>query len=334
MFLKRKKHNNVSLIQSFSSDDDREPRYKPFLFWSRTLLMVIMGSLGFGLLFACIILIDEVVIARGELQGLGGERYIKANQNKTIKTISVDEGQLVEKNQILLEFDTTVLDAQLESLNAKMLGLKSFMEIESEILLRLNELVDVGALTFVDYLKQKKRVEEIQSNILQLQANIKEIQYQKKSSTLISPLKGKVFDLVPSSPGYAAIIGETLLKIAPQGELEAKVFINNKDIGFVKEGMSAKVRLDAYPFVRFGELNGKLKSIGTGIVPANQQNPLNRFPAYVALNKQFIERKEKIYNFRSGDSVSVHFIVRQKPIINLITDIFANALDALREIKS
>ena len=47
---------------------------------------------------------------------------------------------------------------------------------------------------------------------------------------LRSPVKGKVFELIPASPGYAAVIGETLLKIVPDGEIEAKVFITNKDI--------------------------------------------------------------------------------------------------------
>ena len=53
--------------------------------------------------------------------------------------------------------------------------------------------------------------------------------------------------------------GERIV-IVPEG-LFAEVLVPNGDIGFVKIGQNAKVRVDAFPFSRYGELNGKVSYI-------------------------------------------------------------------------
>ena len=98
-----------------------------------------------------------------------------------------------------------------------------------------------------------------------------------KDLKIISPLDGNVFDLIPKSPGYFTNAGETLLKIVPEGTLEAKIFINNSDIGFVKKGMNAEIRIDAFPFTRFGSIDGIVKNIGEEVLPADNMNPQSRF---------------------------------------------------------
>ena len=56
-----------------------EVKYRQTPFWSRVLLLAISGSILFGFIYACIARIDEVVMAKGELQAFGAERPIKAN---------------------------------------------------------------------------------------------------------------------------------------------------------------------------------------------------------------------------------------------------------------
>ena len=98
--------------------------------------------------------------------------------------------------------------------------------------------------------------------------------------------------------------------------------------------MNAEVRIDAYPFTQFGSIEGKLKNIGEEVLPPDQQNPMPRFPAYVSLSKQYLERNNNRYQLRSGQSVSVNLIVRNKPVISLLTDAIDKALDNLRGIRS
>ena len=90
---------------------------------------------------------------------------------------------------------------------------------------------------------------ELEYEIKQLEANIKEIQFNEASTNLRSPVNGEVFNLSAISTGYAATLGETLLNIVPDGEVEAKIYISNRDIGFVKPNMDAEIRLDAFPLL-------------------------------------------------------------------------------------
>ena len=175
---------------------------------------------------------------------------------------------------------------------------------------------------------------ELEYEIKQLEANIKEIQFNEATTNLRSPVKGRVFNLSAISTGYAATLGETLLNIVPDGEVEAKIYISNKDIGFVKPNMDAEIRLDAFPFTQYGSLKGKVLSIGDEVLPPDQMNTMPRFPAYVKLNKQKLTKDDEAFDLRSGYSVTVNLIVRNKPIISLFIDPINEAIDNLRGIKN
>ena len=122
-------------------------------------------------------------------------------------------------------------------------------------------------------------------------------------------------------------------KIVPDGELEAKIFVRNSDIGFVKEGMKAEIRVDAYPFSRFGSLSGSVLHIGDEALPANNLNTQSRFPVYLNIDNQYLMKNKNKYLIKSGQSINVNLIVKQRPIITIFTDIFSNSLDSLKSIK-
>ena len=98
--------------------------------------------------------------------------------------------------------------------------------------------------------------------------------------------------------------------------------------------MKAKIRVDAYPFTQFGSINGILKSIGDEVIRSNQEAQNSLFPAYVSLEKQYFEKNGDRLFVRSGQSVSVNLIVRNRRIISLLTDAVDKAIDSLKGIKS
>ena len=111
----------------------------------------------------------------------------------------------------------------------------------------------------IQYLQQEKKVNEVNFELKQIEAKIKEINFDKKKTIITSPVKGKVFNLIPQSVGYASTLGENLMNIVPDGEVEAKVFLSNNDVGFLRQEMEADIRIDAYPFTQFGSIKGNLK---------------------------------------------------------------------------
>ena len=329
-----KKEANKSQNEPLSRFEQNEVRYRPAPIWSRLMLLAISGSVFFGIVYAFVARIDEVVVTPGELQAFGAERPIKAPVSGVISEIAVKEGESVEKDQLLLKFDTRIFGARQESINAKVNSLRKSYEIEEKITNQITNLASEGAISTMDYLRQKNKLQEIHFSIVQLEASLRELRIEKSNVYLRSPLKGRVFNLIPSSAGYAAAIGETLLKVVPEGDLEAKIFINNSDIGFVYPKMKAQVRVDAYPFTQFGSIEGEIRSIGEEVLPADSQYSFSRFPAYIKLKKQYLELKGRKHHIRSGQSLSANIIVRDKPIISLLTDAVEKAFDSLRGIKS
>jgi HlyD family secretion protein len=176
--------------------------------------------------------------------------------------------------------------------------------------------------------------ESAAKEVVILQDQLAEVMDTQDKEVLRAPLSGVVFGLVPSSPGYAASAGETLVKVVPGGVLEAKVYLSNRDVGFVRQGMPAQIRVDTFPFTQFGSITGSLKTIGTLPLPPDEQNPQPRFPAYVKLDRDYLSRGSQRFPVSSGQSVQVNLILREKRVITLLTDATDKMFDSLRRIRS
>jgi hemolysin D len=168
-----------------------------------------------------------------------------------------------------------------------------------------------------------KRVAEIDSQLSQTQVTLN---YQE----LRAPADGTVFDLKASTPGFVANSTEPILKVVPDHNLLVEVFITNKDIGFIKEGMPVDIRVDTFPFSEFGDVKGKLVSIGSDALPPTQLRPFYSFPAKVELDQQVLKVNGRELPLQSGMAVSVNIKVRDRTIMSIFTDGFVKGLESLK----
>ncbi|MCX5964561.1 MAG: HlyD family efflux transporter periplasmic adaptor subunit [Cyanobacteria bacterium] len=172
-----------------------------------------------------------------------------------------------------------------------------------------------------------KRLAEIEGQISQAEVTVK---YQE----LRAPVAGTIFEL-KAGLGYVANTNtsETVLKIVPDDQLVAKIFINNQDIGFVKENMAVDVRLDSFPFSEFGDVKGTLIWIGSDVVPPDQMNPSYRFPAKIKLEKQTLSINGREIRLQSGMSLSANIKIRDRTVISLFTDFFFKNSESLNHVR-
>lgn len=172
--------------------------------------------------------------------------------------------------------------------------------------------------------ENEKRLEEINSQISRIEQTLK---YQE----LRAPVSGKVFDIQATGPGFVANSSEPLLKIVPQDNLVAKVFITNQDIGFVNEDMKVDVRIDSFPYSEFGDIKGELVRIGSDALPPNDVYPFYRFPAEISLDQQTLSLAEgREVQLQSGMSVNANIKVRKRRVITIFTDLFTRKIDSLK----
>jgi HlyD family secretion protein len=74
---------------------------------------------------------------------------------------------------------------------------------------------------------------------------------------LRAPQAGTVKDLATHTAGTVAAPGTILMTIVPEGDpLVAEVWVSNDDVGFVRTGQGAKLKLAAFQFQKYGLLEG------------------------------------------------------------------------------
>lgn len=247
---------------------------------------------------------------------------------------------------------------RLRGLQLELFSLRESMQLQSDILARLTPLQKQGAIQEIQVLEQRYKVQSLRTQIEQGLSRLGEINSERQKERqdnltaqaelykqllevkqllnyqlIRSPADGRIFDLKPNSQGYAVGDGELVFKVVPTADLEAKVLLTNRDIGFAKVGQEAEVRIDAYPYTEFGSIAGRMKSISRDSLPADEKFPVPRFPAVIKLQEQSLKRNGRSYQLQSGQSISAQLFLRRKRLATLLTDVLDRTIDSLSAIR-
>ena len=194
-----------------------------------------------------------------------------------------------------------------------------------------------GELSISDKTKQ---VKELQSQIIDAQSEsgqtqnlIKSLQYQRQQRVLYAPASGTLFQLLIQHPGAVVQPGQAIAQIAPQtARLVLRARMDNKQTGFLKVGLPAKVKFDAYPFQDYGILPGRISWISpTSSLPAPTGAPTaantgnaaaSSFEVEIELEQPFIQAQGKAIALKAGQTATAEVIVRQRRVIDLFLDPF------------
>lgn len=174
--------------------------------------------------------------------------------------VTVDEGDTVEKGQLVVRIETAALKTQLEQANAaKMAASGQYSAVNATIknvktnLGRSANLLSSGSISEQNYdtVSTQKNVlmgqrQAALGQIKQAQATAEYVQIQIDKGELYSPISGVV--LVRSiEPGEMAMPGSGLLTLAQLSDCEVKIYIPETKLGQVKLGQKVKIHSDSYP---------------------------------------------------------------------------------------
>ncbi|MYM73934.1 HlyD family type I secretion periplasmic adaptor subunit [Duganella sp. FT134W] len=85
---------------------------------------------------------------------------------------------------------------------------------------------------------------------------------QLANRRIYAPVSGTIQRVAVNSSGQVISGGQTLLTIVPNGvPTLVEAFLSNEDAGFVAQGQSVDLKVDAYPFERYGLLRGEVIDI-------------------------------------------------------------------------
>lgn len=178
-----------------------------------------------------------------------------------------------------------------------------------------------------------KTIVQNDQRIADLKSQISQAEQQIRYQTVRAPISGVVFDLQTQNQGVVGSQGlsQPVLKIVPSDDLIAKVYITNRDIGFVEPGMEVDVRVDSFPYSEYGDIGGTLVWIGSDALPPNQQELRQNytFPAKIELDQQELIVRGQTIDLQSGMSVSTNIKTRKRTVLSIFTDLFLRKVESV-----
>lgn len=105
-------------------------------------------------------------------------------------------------------------------------------------------------------------IRQANEQIAQISPQIEKAQQRQQLLTLKAPVSGTVQQLAVHTIGGVVTAAQSVMVIVPDDyQLHASVWILNKDIGFIRQGQPAVIKIEAFPYTRYGYITGKVEHI-------------------------------------------------------------------------
>lgn len=239
------------------------------------------------------------------------------------------------------------------ALDAELGALEEMQQLVIEELQLNTPLVETGDVSKTEILRLERQVAELESK----QTNIRNAHFQEaqeqlakyqeelasteqvskqkgdrlKHTVLYSPANGVVKNISVTTEGGVIRAGEQILEIVPVDDalvIEAKV--SPADIAFLQTGLPATIKIDAYDYTIFGDLEGVLSYISADTLVeerSQDQTPYyriqvetksNRFSGDVAKKLDILPGMTATVELKTGSNSVLHYLT--KPLVKTLSE--------------
>jgi hemolysin D len=146
---------------------------------------------------------------------------------------------------------------------------------------------------------------------------------------------------------------QALLAVVPDdSHLEIEAMVSNRDIGFVRVGQDAEVKIDTFSFTRYGLIHGRVLSVSQDAITRDKP-PDNRsgdrapgaetstsepkgqellYAARISLDRTQMQIEDNMVNLSPGMAVTVEFKTGSRAVITyLLSPLLRYKQESLRE---
>jgi hemolysin D len=164
-----------------------------------------------------------------------------------------------------------------------------------------------------------------------LEQEVVKARTRENQQTLIAPVDGIVQQLAVHTVGGVVTPAQPLMVIAPSDyDAEIEAVLENKDVGFVKVGQRAEVKVETFPFTRYGTLSGTVSFVSQDAVPDDKRGLI--FQARVKLDDATLRIGERDMMLTPGMAVSAEIATGKRRVIDFFLDpMHKTANESLRE---
>jgi len=155
--------------------------------------------------------------------------------------------------------------------------------------------------------------------------------YRRNLMELRAPQDGIVKDLATHTAGTVVSPGTILLSLVPRNDpVKAEVWVTNEDAGWVEVNQKVKVKLTAFPFNKYGMVNGYVEYVSPDAaeLPDTRERdrkdtrehvmPPSGFRALVVLDSPYLERDGKKFQVTAGMVVSAEVNLGSRTVMEYL----------------
>ncbi|MDA8417833.1 MAG: HlyD family type I secretion periplasmic adaptor subunit [Desulfobacteraceae bacterium] len=148
---------------------------------------------------------------------------------------------------------------------------------------------------------------------------------------LTAPVDGTVQQLMVHTVGGVVPAAQPLMQIVPKEEhLEVEAFLENKDIGFVEEGQTAAIKIDAFDYTRYGTIPGQVRYVSRDAIKDEKRGLI--YSVRVTMDKSTILVHGHKMELGPGMSVNVEIKTGSRRVIEyVLSPLLQNARESLHE---
>src|SRR5215472_1785220 len=226
---------------------------------------------------------------------------------------------------------------------------QDLVEYQQELEVQKAKLAETVAA--LDGLKEQKRqaeaefrrtnyadLSQAEQKVASLQEQLLEAQQRQRLQTLTAPVDGTVQQLAVHTVGGVVTPAQQLLAVVPaDSRLEIEAMVSNRDIGFVRPGQEAEIKIDTFNFTRYGLLHGQVLSISQdAIINDRQQDrsndrglgtqddtrePMGKeldYSARISLDRTKMQIDDRMVNLSPGMAVTVEIKTGARTILSYL----------------
>ncbi len=253
--------------------------------------------------------IENAISSTGTLNAKGTVE-VGTQVSGTIDKVFVDFNDKVRKNQILAVLDTTLLAASVREAEATLRKTQAQYDLSLTKYEDAQELYKNKFISELDFKTAKVDYETDNAALLSAQANLERAQANLKYAVIRSPINGTVINrsIEPGQTVAASFSTPTLFVITENlSQMEIHAYVDESDIGQIKEDQSVRFTVDAYPDETF---TGSVREIR--LQPETIQNVVNYTVVVDARNDKGL--------LLPGMTATVDFLVEQRRDVLMIAN--------------
>ena len=188
---------------------------------------------------------------------------------------------------------------------------------------------------------RQRELVEAELRIVELHEDLVQARRRLVRHRIVAPVDGVVQDVGELAAGSFVQRGDRLMTVVPDlGGLEVRAYIRNRDVGFVEVGQTAIVKVDAFPFTRYGTTEGVVEGVSLDAVGEGEPGSAGVGPdefaagylARIALVRPFLDIDGTVVPLRPGMHAAVDIRTgRRRMLEYVLAPLVAYGSNAFRE---